>query len=148
MSSWSNQPAFVAYAVASVLLCGNLMFLWFASAVARARSRTAINEEDAAQFGTTLVAADPPTVARILRAHDNAQASIYPFLLLGLTFVIAGGSATAATVVFGVFTAARLLHTIAYLKGLQPWRTGFFVTGASCVFALMIGIVWLLVRAA
>lgn len=143
---WLDQPAFLAYAVASVLLCANLMFLWFASAAARAKSKTAMNPEDAAQFGATLVDTDPPAVARVLRAHDNAQASIYPFLFLGLVFVMAGGNATAATVLFGLFTVARLLHTVAYLKALQPWRSVFFLTGAAVIFALLIGVVWLIVR--
>ena len=147
MTAWLNQPAFFAYAIACVVLCGNLMFLWFFSAMARARSKTAMNPEDAAKFGSTLVATDPPEVARVLRAHDNAQASIYPFLFLGLVFVAAGGGASAATVLFAIFTVARLLHTFAYLKGLQPWRTVFFLAGALCIFALMVGIVWLLVRA-
>ena len=90
---------------------------------------------------------DPPAVARVLRAHANAQASIYPFLFLGLTFVLAGGGVTVAAVLFGLFTMARLLHTIAYLRALQPWRTIFFMIGATCLFVLLMGIVWLLVHA-
>ena len=90
-----------------------------------------MNPEDAAKFGSTLVATDPPAVARVLRAHDNAQASIHPLLFLGLTFVVAGGGATMASIVFGLFTAARLLRTFTYLEKLQPWRTIFFPVGAS-----------------
>ncbi len=147
MISWLDHSAFLAYAIACVVLSGNLMFLWFYSARVRSNGKTAMNEEDAVQFKATLVPTDPPAVARVLRAHDNAQASTYPFLFLGLTFVLAGGGATVAAVLFTVFTVARLLHTVAYLKAWQPWRTAFFLTGALCIFALMIGIVWLVLRA-
>ena len=146
MTPWSNQPAFVAYALACVLLCANLIFLWMFSAVQRAKSKTAMNPEDAAKFKVTLVDTDPPAVARVLRAHDNAQASIFPFLFLGLTFVLAGGGSTTATIVFALFVVARWLHTLAYLKGLQPWRTIFFLTGLVCIVVLLLAIVWLTVH--
>ena len=68
---------------------------------------------------------DPPEVARVLRAHANAMANIVPYALVGLVFVLVGGSPTVALVLFGVFTAARLAHSVAYLSGKQPWRTIF-----------------------
>jgi glutathione S-transferase len=37
--------------------------------------------------------------------------------------VLLGASQTAALGFFGVFTAARLVHSFVYLAGLQPWRT-------------------------
>lgn len=143
-----NNPSLTAYAVACLVLCANLMFLWGYSGAARGTTKTALNEEDAAAFGATLVQTDPPPVARILRAHSNAQASIFPFLFLGLVFVLAGGGATLAAILFGVFTLARLLHTVAYLRGWQPWRTAFFVLGALAMLGLMVSIVWLLAHSA
>ena len=103
-----DNPAFLAYAIASVALSANLAFLWAYSGAVRARSKTAVNAEDAATFGAALVEADPPAVARVLRAHENAQASIYPFLFLGLVFVLAGGGARMASIVFAIFTVAPL----------------------------------------
>ena len=82
-----------------------------------------------------------------LAAHRNAQAGIYPFLLLGLVFVLAGGTRWTAAILFGTFTVARLLHSIAYLKEKQPWRTLFFVVGVLATIALILDIVWLLIRA-
>ncbi|WP_020192199.1 MAPEG family protein [Pseudomonas putida] len=39
-----------------------------------------------------------------------------------------------------VFTVARVLHTLAYLRGLQPWRTLFYGIGVICLlgFCLLI----------
>ena len=148
MNNWLNNPSFVVYAITCLLLCVNLLFLWCYSGVARGKTRTAMNEEDAIRFGASLAQIDPPQVARVLRAHDNAQACIYPFLFLGAVFVLAGGPAGIATVIFGVFTGARLLHSIFYLAGKQPWRTVFFTVGGLATIVLMLDIIWLMIRGA
>lgn len=147
MNSLQSNPAFMAYAIACLVLSANLIFLWAFSGATRGKTKTAINAEDAARFGGTLVEVDPPEVVRVLRAHANAQANIYPFLFLGLVFVLAGGSACVAQIIFGIFVAARLAHTFVYLKGKQPWRTIFFIIGGLATIALMLDIIWLLVRA-
>jgi microsomal prostaglandin-E synthase 1 len=148
MNGSLNNPAFVAYAITGLVLCGNLLFLWAYSGAMRGKSKTVMNEEDVRQFKASLAQIDPPAVARALRAHHNAQASIYPFLLLGLVFVLAGGAAGHATILFGLFTLARLMHSFAYLRRMQPWRTVSFVVGALATVALMLDIVWLIARAA
>jgi uncharacterized MAPEG superfamily protein len=105
-----------------------------------------MNPEDGARFGVPVAELDPPAVARVLRAHANAQAAIYPFLLLGLVYVLLGGGATTATVIFAVFTFARLAHSGVYLTGKQPWRTIFFIAGGIATIALMVAIVMQLLR--
>jgi uncharacterized MAPEG superfamily protein len=147
MDNLLNNPTFFIYAATSLVLSANLIFLWAFSGATRGRTKTAINPEDAARFGGTLVELDPPQVARVLRAHANAQANIYPFLFLGLVFVLAGGSAFVAEMIFGVFVAARLAHTYVYLAGKQPWRTIFFIIGGLATIALMLAILWQLIRA-
>lgn len=74
-------------------------------------------------FKATLVEHVPPEVARLLRAHINAEANIYPFLFLAL-----GGSLRLGEIVFGVFVFARPMHAITCLRGQQPWRTIFFAS--------------------
>ena len=148
MSNWLKNPAFLVYAITCLILCVNLLFLWGYSGVVRAKTKTAMNEEDAARFRASLAEIDPPQVARVLRAHRNAQASIYPFLFLGLVFVLAGGTAGTGTVIFGIFTGARLLHSIFYLAGQQPWRTIFYTIGALATIALMLDIIWLMIQGA
>jgi uncharacterized MAPEG superfamily protein len=146
MNSLLNNPTFFAYALTCLLLCANLIFLWAFSGATRGKTKTAINPEDAAQFGGALVDADPPEVARVLRAHTNAQANIYPFLFLGLVFVLSGGSAAVAKIIFGIFVVARFAHTYVYLAGKQPWRSIFFIIGGLATIALMLDIAWLLIQ--
>jgi uncharacterized MAPEG superfamily protein len=146
MDNWLSNSTFVVYAATCLVLCLNLLFLWAYSGAVRAKTKTAINAEDAARFGSPHKEFDPPEVARVLRAHSNAQASIYPFLLLGLVFVLAGGSSESAKIIFGIFTGARILHSIVYLAGKQPWRTILFLVGGLATLALMGEIVWLIVE--
>jgi uncharacterized MAPEG superfamily protein len=148
MNSSLSNPAFVVYAIACLILSVNVLFLWGYSGFVRYRTKTVMNEEDAARYGTPLAEVDPPAVARVLRVHANAQASIYPFLFLGLVFVLAGGSARTGAIIFGIFTAARLLHSICYLRAMQPWRTNFFTVGLLVTVALIVDIVWLLIQGA
>jgi uncharacterized MAPEG superfamily protein len=140
-----GNPAFVAYAITTLLLCVNLFFLWGYSGAVRNKTKVAINPEDSARFGVAHSEFDPPDVARVLRAHTNAAANIYPFLILGLVFVLAGGSARVAWIIFGWFVVARWLHTAMYLTGKQPWRTVCFALGAIGSVALMVALILRLV---
>ena len=141
MLDGSNDQTLVAYAITCLVLSANLLFLWGYSGATRGRSKTAINPEDAARFGAPLAEFDPPAVARVLRAHANAQAAIYPFLLLGLVYVLLGGAPERATIIFAVFTVARVAHSIAYLSAKQPWRTVFFIIGGIATIALMVALI-------
>jgi microsomal prostaglandin-E synthase 1 len=146
MNDLLGNEAFVAYAIATLFLVANILFLWGWSGTVRSKTSKAVNEEDAALFKVSLDPVDPPEVARVLRAHANAQASIYPFLFLGIVFVLAAGDATFGRVLFSIFVIARICHSVAYLKGKQPWRTLFFTVGGLTTLVLMGDIVWLLVK--
>ena len=134
------NPAFLPYVLTCVVLSLNLLGLWVASGAIRARRGVAINPEDGARYGAPVSEFDPPAVARLLRAHRNAEATIYPFLLLGLVYVLAGGAASVAVPAFAVFIVARIAHSIAYLKAMQPWRTIAFAASLLAIIALMAGI--------
>lgn len=136
-----QNPAFTWYAITCLVLCLNLIALWVYSGSARSRTGTAINPEDSERFKARLAETDPPTVARVLRAHRNAEASIYPFLILGLVYVLGGGGARTAAVVFGIFTAARLVHSWAYVTGRQPLRSICFGIGGVALLGLMVCVV-------
>ena len=136
MSSLATNPAFVAYAVMLIVLSLNMLVLWAYSGAARAKTKTTPNPEDA-RTATQVVDGDPPDVARVLRAHRNATDNILPFALLGFVYVLAGASGTAAAIVFGAFTVARLAHSFAYLGGKQPWRSVFYSAGALATLALI-----------
>ena len=140
-------PAFLAYALTCVVLSLNLLALWISSGATRAKDGVAINPEDGARYGAPVSALDPPAVARILRAHRNAEATIYPFLLLGLVYVLAGGRVGIAVPIFTVFMAARIAHSIVYLRAMQPWRTIAFAASLLAIAALLAAIIHVLLTA-
>src|ERR1700685_3703644 len=115
MPSLATNPAFVAYTAMLVVLSLNMLVLWGYSGGVRGKSKTTPNPEDTRGPARQLAEVDPPEVARVLRAHRNASANIVPFALLGLVWVLAGAGGTAAAIVFGAFTVARLAHSFAYL---------------------------------
>jgi prostaglandin-E synthase 1 len=140
----SHNPTFSVFAIATFVLCANLLFLWAYSGAVRGKTKTAVNKEDAEKSGASLADHNPPEVARVLRAHANAEASIYPFLFLGLIFVFLGGSDGTAKVIFGTFTLARLAHSAVYLAAKQPWRSLTFGVGGLATLVLLGQDIWML----
>lgn len=146
MTGITAHPAFLAYAFATIVLTLNLLVLWVLSGAQRARGGVAINPEDGARYSAPVSDVDPPAVARYLRAHRNAEATIYPFLLVGVVFVLAGGGAAVAVPIFSVFVVARIAHSIVYLRAMQPWRTIAFAMSLLAILALVLSTLYLLLR--
>ena len=73
----------------------------------------------------------PPdeTVERYRRVHQNDLENIPPFLILAHLYMLSGPSYGVAATLFIAFTAARIVHTVTYLAGLQPWRSIAFEAG-------------------
>lgn len=137
----SANPAFLGYVYTCLVLSLNLLALWICSGALRARGGVAINPEDGARYHAPVQPLDPPGVARVLRVHRNAEAAIYPFLMLGLVYVLLGGPASIAIPIFAIFTGARIVHSVVYLRALQPWRTLSFAVSLLMLIALMVAIV-------
>lgn len=148
MPTMLSNPTFTIYAITCLVLCANLLFLWAYSGAARNKTKLVINPEDAQTVakGAGVSESDPAAVARVLRAHRNAEANIYPFLFLGLIYVLIGGEPFPAKILCGVFTAARLIHSVVYLAEAQPYRTISFGIGGLTTLALLGDIVWIMVR--
>jgi uncharacterized MAPEG superfamily protein len=126
---------FQIYAVSSSILVLNLLFLAFANVTKRSKAGKFLNPEDhILNKQGELQPVDDGEVARYRRAHLNALENILPFLVMGFLLVLTGPSVAVAGGLFGTFTAFRLLHSVAYLKGIQPLRTISFAISA---FALV-----------
>jgi uncharacterized MAPEG superfamily protein len=142
-----THQTFFAYGLTTLFLSLNLLLLWISSGALRARGGVAINPEDGARYGVAVSETDPPAVARVLRVHRNAEATIYPFLVLGLVYVLVGGSVQIAAPIFAIFTFSRVAHSIVYLKAMQPWRTLTFTASLLSILALMVADLRLLLTA-
>jgi len=136
----TKDSALLVYVITSLILVVEMVLLDAYSGVVRGKTRTVVNKEDASSVakGSSLVPADPPEVARVLRAHRNLLANAVPFLIVGLLWVVTGASATWALILFGTFVAARLIHAVAYVSAKQPWRTLSFVVGQAALLGVVI----------
>jgi len=135
----TTNLSFLIYSVSMVVLCVNVLALWGYSGAVRGKTKTTPNSEDVSTVskGASLVQADPPAVARVLRAHRNAADNILPFAILGLLFVLWGASPLLTAIFCGVFVAARIGHSLSYLREKQPWRTISFGLGAAATVAMV-----------
>ena len=91
--------------------------------------------------GSHVEAAEAPSTLRAKRAHLNDIENIPGFLILATLFTLTGASAKAGWAYFGLYFAARLLHTIVYLLQKQPWRTIFFVVGQLTMLGIAIQLI-------
>lgn len=134
----THNPSFLIYSTSMLVLCLNILFLWGYSGAVRGKTKVTPNPEDLRTTGKDFtLGADPPEVARVLRAHRNAADNILPFGILGLLFVLWGGSPLLTAIFCGVFVAARIGHSLSYLTEKQPWRTISFVVGGLDTLAMV-----------
>ena len=98
--------------------------------------KTFVNPEDATLNKGALAEVEHPDVARVKRAHINALENAVPFFAVAPLYAATGGSLLGAKAYFLTFVAARLLHSLFYLWGRQPFRTLSFGIGILCVIGM------------
>jgi uncharacterized membrane protein YecN with MAPEG domain len=133
---------FRLYAAMTIVLFFKMSAISIVQGRARMRANAFVIPEDAKLFGNVeAVREEVAEVVRASRAWRNDLENIPIFLFLGLIYVLAMLSTTGAVIYFGVFTLARIAHTIFYLNAMQPWRTIAYTVGALASTALAIHIV-------
>ena len=129
------------YALTTVILFFKMFAISIVQGLGRVNARQFVTAEDARFFAHAPPAPDEaPIVKRAQMAWRNDLENIPIFLLLGLIYVTLGCSPEGAYIYFTIFIVARILHTVAYLNGWQPWRTIFFTIGMIVCVALSIQI--------
>jgi prostaglandin-E synthase 1 len=146
MGTWLNRPSFAVYATTCVILSGNLLFVWGYSGFTRAKTKVAINKEDAERVGTKLETTDPPEVARVLRVHANAQATYTRSSYWASCSCSRAAPEPSPRWTSGSSSPRELPTRSSNLAGKQPWRTLAFVAGGVAMIALMGNIVWMVSR--
>jgi uncharacterized MAPEG superfamily protein len=136
-----DNPAFRTYVICATILAVHLILLAGWTGTVRATRKAFVNPEDARLNKGTEVDSDHPDVRRAGRAHMNALENAVPFFIVGLLYVLTGATKTGAMAYFGTFTAARLLHSIFYLAGKQPFRTISFGIGVLTIFGMAFHVV-------
>ncbi len=132
MNPLTDNPAMQAYFASAVVLGMNLLVLANNTALTRAKAVEVINPEDKRlnPKADVVFEAGNDVTSRYRRAHRNALENIPLFLVTAYLLALTPISFGAFASLLGVFVVARLVHSVCYVKGIQPFRTLSFVVGA------------------
>jgi uncharacterized MAPEG superfamily protein len=139
MNALASIPAFSAYAVSVIALGLNLVGLANATALTRARANEVINPEDKKLNSKASVVFDEGNdrTARYRRAHRNALENTPLFMITALVLTLMGASATVGAALFYPYVGLRILHSVCYVKQIQPFRTAAFALAALVQVAVL-----------
>ena len=141
MDSMLANPAFRTYALCTSILALKMLFSAVYTGTRRQKHRGYINSEDARVFGgggTSAGDAESPEVAHALRIQRNDIENIPAFFAVALVYVLAGASPFGAAVYFWTYTIARIAHTVAYTRHLQPMRAICWIAGSLCIVGMAV----------
>lgn len=128
--------ALLVYACCVVVLFIKMLAISCYQGYFRLRYLAFTNSEDAAVFRRSACPAELPQVTCAAQAWRNDLENIPIFIALaGLAIALEAPAASTAWL-SGVFTVARVLHTVTYLARLQPWRTLSYGVGVLCLIGL------------
>jgi len=136
-----DNPVLKLYALVSALTAVHLLLLAGWTGALRTKHKAFVNPEDATVLKGKQVEADHPDVLRVKRAHQNALENAVPFFAVGLAYALTGGSKLGAQAYFFTFLGARVLHSLFYLFGKQPFRTMMFAVGVACVVGMAVHVI-------
>jgi len=139
MNPLTDNPAMQLYFASAVALGLNLLVLANNTALTRAKATEVVNPEDKKINPEAAVVFEGGNdlTSRYRRAHRNALENIPLFLITGYLLALTPIPFAALATIFGIFVAARISHSICYLKGFQPWRTASFGIGALVQFGIL-----------
>ena len=129
------------YALAATILAVHLILLAFWTGTVRTLRKVYTNPEDAKLNKVEVATADHDDVLRAHRAHVNALENAVPFFAVGLLYAMTDPTKDGAMIYFAVFVAARVLHSVFYLWGRQPFRTLSFAIGALATLGMAVHVV-------
>lgn len=137
MDLFGAYPALATLGVVTCVLVLKMTAVGLATTAHRMRLRRFATPEDLALVpGASIERHDD--IERARRAHRNDLENIPPFLLVALFFALTRPTATATAVYFWGFTAARIAHSVFYLRSLQPFRTLSYTIGWVALVAMTI----------
>ena len=143
MHSLLAQPAMRSFAFWYLILVVKMLIVIVMTSLARIRSGTFATPEDYKFQGVEKVATEPnPDVERARRALQNDLENILPFFGVGLIYALSEPSLLFARIYFGGFALARIAHTIAYVRGMQPHRTIAFAVGQILLVLMVVTTLW------
>lgn len=141
MEELAQNAAFRWYALSVAVLTLKMMAQAVYTGAARRRLKAYVNPEDAKMVRARESEREHPEIERIHRAFRNDFENVLPYFAVGLVFVVLGAGPMEAAAYFGVFTAARLVHTATYIRAMQPWRSIAYTAGLLSTLGMSVQII-------
>jgi len=138
MSEPLADPNVRLLALVDLLLVLKMIALANYTSFLRLRRRVYATPEDYAMRAATPPARPDEDIERVRRAHRNDLENILPFFVVSFLYVLTKPSYGAAAIYFWGFLAARVLHSVFYIRGAQPHRTIAFAVGAVLMFVMLL----------
>ncbi len=146
MNPLLSDPVLRLYGVMCVLLVFKMLAVGTYTSTIRLRRKVFATPEDYTNFGGAAPAGIDPDVERTRRAHQNDLENVLPFMVVGLIYALTNPSLAAARLCFVGFFLARTLHSIFYIRALQPHRTIAFAVAEGLMIFMMVSTLLSLVR--
>merc|ERR1712107_842225 len=122
-----DQELFEAFGFYAAVVLVKMLFMAFLTARQRFGTGTFISSEDiVGKEKKGFTTAPNENVERVRRAHLNDIENIAPFFCLGLLYIFTSPALATALLVFRIFAACRIAHSIVYLLVIPQVR--FFKT--------------------
>ncbi len=138
MTPDQTLAALPAYTLALVALFVKTTLTSALQVISRLRSGVFPIAEDARLMGKAPAQAEADFVRRCANVWRNDTENLPLFMALGLTWVLLGATAEAGAMYFGAYVALRYVHTLVFLRGLQPWRALLYLAGLAVCWAIAV----------
>jgi uncharacterized MAPEG superfamily protein len=124
-------------ALVDLLLVLKMLVMGNYTSFLRLRRNVFATPEDYALRATTPPVGLDEDIERVRRAHRNDLENILPFFVVSFIYLLTGPSHLALSVYLWGFLGARTLHSVFYIRGIQPHRTIAFTVGAALLFVML-----------
>jgi uncharacterized MAPEG superfamily protein len=132
------DPVVRLFAVVYLLLVLKIAAVGSYTSVLRLRRKVFATPEDYKLQGLTPRPIVDEDIERVRRAHQNDLENILPFFIVGFFYLMTQPSLFSARI-YGIgYLLARTLHSIFYIRSMQPHRTIAFTAGGVLSIAMLL----------
>jgi uncharacterized MAPEG superfamily protein len=142
MNALLADPTMRLFALCAAILVVKILVTANITGILRTSHKVYATPEDYRFFGQEPVTTRDEQIERVRRAHLNDLENILPFLAVGFLYALVGPSSRIAWWLLVSFTVARLVHTGAYIAGLQPWRTVAFGVAQIALYVMALTVLF------
>ena len=142
-----SDPVVRLFAVVYLVLVLKIALVGGYTSILRLRRKVFATPEDYRLQGLAPRATVDEDIERVRRAHQNDLENILPFFIVGLFYLMTHPSMLTAEI-YGIgYLVVRMLHSVFYIRSMQPHRTIAFTLGSVLTLAMLVQTLVVVLRA-